>query len=336
MSAIAFAKTAFHCVTEGVCEVFTYEDSVQGTLELYGSPPLNASDSGVDDAAFGVVEHDLKHAPYPWKVALDREITSYPWGRAMAFSSPAHLEALYIFPVCVSKVTVEPSGIVAAVAEGSSQWRTASVVLTDMEDSNRSEYAVGLRAALGACGVTDAAMSAIGSGVQVVDPAPPPPPSVPVRNVIGFTGGRGVYGFMSNMYKGKPYKVRTTLMHSAENHYQFEKAVRFGYLQEAEAILAARDPYDAKILGRPPNLNLMPTECADWESQEQYVMKKVLRAKFLDQSMRAALMATAPADLEEQTYDPKWGTGVKGGSGPGQNLLGKALMAIRAEYIARA
>ena len=53
-------------------------------------------------------------------------------------------------------------------------------------------------------------------------------------------------------------------------------------------------------------------------------------AKFADEGLRAALLNTRDAIIEEAApYDGKWGTGR---NGKGLNLLGKCLMEVRESY----
>ena len=64
------------------------------------------------------------------------------------------------------------------------------------------------------------------------------------------------------------------------------------------------------------------------------IMMTALRAKFVtgNPDLRARLLATGDAYLEERTAnDSYWGSGSWRPNGPGANMLGRCLMAIRSE-----
>jgi ribA/ribD-fused uncharacterized protein len=67
----------------------------------------------------------------------------------------------------------------------------------------------------------------------------------------------------------------------------------------------------------------------DWDTARYNIMYELLKLKFTDASLKAKLLATEDAFLEEGNMhgDKYWGT-VKG---EGQNNLGKLLMQIREE-----
>ena len=336
--AIASKVLFFHVDDSDLCAVLSYECATSGNLELYGARVGDAED--IAAAAWRcVVDGGLPTLPQSWLVSLDTEMTMAPAGRATVIlpATEAVLSVgehtIHIFPSKVdTKAIVEPiSGAwVGQMVPNSSQWRAVSAVMANMEATGRVPLADGLRTALSAHHVSETAMAASVMAAPVVDPLPPPPPSIVPDNVIGFYGASGPYGFLSNFYK-VPYLVRTTTYDYGEVHFQSTKAMRFGYVTEANAIRAAYSPSEAKKLGRPPYLNLSLAERADWDAQSYDVMKEVLRAKFRLPHMRGALLATAPAILEEQAVDRIWGTGVRNGRGNGQNLLGRALMEVRAE-----
>jgi len=89
------------------------------------------------------------------------------------------------------------------------------------------------------------------------------------------------------------------------------------------------NPSEAKKLGR--SIKLRP----DWEAVKYQVMLDVLRSKFQDATLRNLLLATGDDVLIEDTtgwHDNEWGDCACEGcrNTPGNNLLGKALMDIRA------
>lgn len=98
-------------------------------------------------------------------------------------------------------------------------------------------------------------------------------------------------------------------------------------------IAHAPDPSAAKAMGRPP-LPLRP----DWEQIKYPVMVEGLREKFKIASYRAVLLETGSRPIaEDSPTDTEWGIAnyVDGYGGvpeyTGKNLLGLALMQVRAE-----
>jgi ribA/ribD-fused uncharacterized protein len=111
---------------------------------------------------------------------------------------------------------------------------------------------------------------------------------------------------------------------TVEHYFQAMKTIN---PHEQEMVRMAKSPGSAKRMGR-GEVTLRP----DWEQVKYEVMKKALRAKFRIPEMKALLLESGDAEIyEDSPYDKIWGTGEKGGVGTGQNLLGKALMEIRAE-----
>lgn len=98
---------------------------------------------------------------------------------------------------------------------------------------------------------------------------------------------------------------------------------------DQEWIMAAEKPGQAKYRGskRAKRITLRD----DWDTARIGVMTELLRAKFQDPTLRAALDATGNAILEEGNIwnDTFWGISLK--TGKGENNLGKILMAIREE-----
>ena len=70
----------------------------------------------------------------------------------------------------------------------------------------------------------------------------------------------------------------------------------------------------------------------DWNDVKYDVMIDALTAKFgNNMKLKEILVSTGDALIyEDSPYDKVWGTGERGGVGKGQNLLGKALMQVRA------
>lgn len=140
-------------------------------------------------------------------------------------------------------------------------------------------------------------------------------------NQIFFWTQKEKYGAFSNFTKS-PFILDGREWPTVEHYYQ---AMKSPYLMEQETIRAAKTPFEAKVMGRKVELGLM------WEDTKYQVMKSALMAKFTQhENLKTLLLSTGDAEIyEDSPKDLIWGTGVRGGVGPGQNLLGKALMEVR-------
>lgn len=114
-----------------------------------------------------------------------------------------------------------------------------------------------------------------------------------------------------------------------------EKALMFDP-SKVEAIVKATNPKDVKHLGRA----VQNFDDKVWKARRYEIMKDVLRAKFSDAGLRQLLLSTGNRTLVEASpYDRVWGIGLSAddpralnpNNWRGSNLLGKALMEIRAE-----
>lgn len=121
---------------------------------------------------------------------------------------------------------------------------------------------------------------------------------------------------------------------SSEQAMMHRKAVLFGDQPTADRILAEREPLACKRLGRA----VTPFDTAVWAAERYATVKAILLDKFeQNPPLRAALLATGAAVLAEAApREQIWGIG-RGAAGAaegkpwrGQNLLGKALMEVRA------
>ena len=144
----------------------------------------------------------------------------------------------------------------------------------------------------------------------VVDAFPP---------VRGF---RGPYRFLSNFAR-TPVTVDGVTYRTLEHGFQ---AAKTDDPEARAAVMALRSPAEARLRGQ--RVPLRP----GWDEQRLAVMARLLRAKFSDACLAAALVATGTADLVEVNAwdDGYWG--VCGGRG--DNHLGRLLMALRAELVA--
>ncbi|RKR92680.1 hypothetical protein BDK92_7157 [Micromonospora pisi] len=140
---------------------------------------------------------------------------------------------------------------------------------------------------------------------------------------------RGRHGFLSN-FDHAPHRWEQIDYPTTEHSFNAGKSLDMGVrLWIAEA----RTPAEAKRRGR--SVQLRPR----WDEKVRYeVMAEVLAAKFrAHPDKAAALVATGDATLIEGTmwHDLTWGgfchCGRPACVRPGQNCLGKLLMALRAE-----
>jgi N-glycosidase YbiA len=99
--------------------------------------------------------------------------------------------------------------------------------------------------------------------------------------------------------------------------------------QQFDVILACGTAAAAKRAGRETELR------SDWEQVKLEVMLCALRGKFALEPYRSGLLLTHPRPLaEDSPSDFVWGVRDPDGGYHGQNLLGLALMRVRAELIA--
>lgn len=138
----------------------------------------------------------------------------------------------------------------------------------------------------------------------------------------------------SNFHPSK-FEVGGVLYHWAEQYLMHRKALHFGDTHAAAQILQARTPADCKSWGR----RVQGFDEAEWARVRWEVAMDTVRQKFTrNHKMRAALLATGDKILVEAApSDRIWGIGYGESSAWanrerwGQNLLGKALMQVRAE-----
>lgn len=150
-----------------------------------------------------------------------------------------------------------------------------------------------------------------------------------------YNRDRERYGFLSNFHPA-PFTINGVTYGTVEHFYVAAKSQAQSY---KNAILAAPTPGKAKRLGSADHKQSLFKQGAvlrpDWEQTKFGVMMTGVSAKFKQNShLMDALKATQPAVLlEDSPTDLVWGTGPidEMGRFPGQNILGKILMQIRAE-----
>lgn len=132
---------------------------------------------------------------------------------------------------------------------------------------------------------------------------------------------RGEYAFLSNFWEA-PVTYKGLTYGSNEAAFQAQKCMT----EEEKMEFIQLRPSASKKLGR--RVKLRP----DWEEVKVGLMEEIVWAKFTqNEELKALLLATGEAYLEEGNtwYDTCWGVDAK--TGEGQNHLGKILMKIRDE-----
>ncbi|MVN87290.1 DUF1768 domain-containing protein [Deinococcus sp. HMF7620] len=123
--------------------------------------------------------------------------------------------------------------------------------------------------------------------------------------------------------------------HWAEQYLMARKASLFGDEATLAQILAASTPAECKALGR----RVTPYDDDLWAQVRAEIALDMLRLKFgQNPDLRDFLLGTGAAELVEAAANDRiWGIGFDEAQAEGarqawgQNLLGKALMAVRAE-----
>jgi ribA/ribD-fused uncharacterized protein len=147
------------------------------------------------------------------------------------------------------------------------------------------------------------------------------------KEEIKFYSVGAAYGEFSN-FAIYPIKVKGKLWPSTEHYFQAQK---FAGTSQETAIQNASTPAKAAEMGRNRKIRIRP----NWDNVKDNVMLEAVRAKFTQHSeLKAMLINTGDAMLIEHTEnDAYWGDG---GDGKGLNKLGKTLMKVREELMAKA
>jgi hypothetical protein len=131
-----------------------------------------------------------------------------------------------------------------------------------------------------------------------LQPAAPPPPPKAVERLTAY---EGEHAFLSNDA-------------AAAVHLEGE-----AFASVAEAFNAVKERHD----------RLRPGMQREWDDRRPALMRRLLRSKFANPQLRAALVATGEKHLSNQAEgaDPYW----HAPGGTGENTLGKLLMELRAQ-----
>lgn len=134
---------------------------------------------------------------------------------------------------------------------------------------------------------------------------------------------QGAHRWLSNFWQ-VPILFEGFIYASVEHAYVAAKttdpAVR-------EQVRCVTNPGSVKRFGR--KIDVRP----DWDEIRLATMEQLVRAKFADKRLRALLISTGVAHIEEGNHwgDTFWGVDLRGN---GENHLGKIIMKIRAEIVA--
>ena len=121
-----------------------------------------------------------------------------------------------------------------------------------------------------------------------------------------------------------------------EQFIQESKALLFGDIETAEAIMSCDNPYDMRNLGK----NVANFQYKVWKENVDGIVRKCNEAKFHgNPSAMEELMKTGDKVIAEATRDTYWGIGVHLGdeavldqsTWQGRNVMGQILMKIRGD-----
>jgi ribA/ribD-fused uncharacterized protein len=155
--------------------------------------------------------------------------------------------------------------------------------------------------------------------------------------IIAFLLPAGKYGFLSNWYPSiiNIYDQQFT---SGEQAFMYAKADMFLDDEIKQQILQVDDPKKLKALGR----KIRGFDEVMWATARVDLMTEIVTAKFTQNAdLLQKLLDTGNAILvEANNYDKFWGCGLRATDAqikdvtkwPGQNMLGKILMTIRAAH----
>lgn len=137
--------------------------------------------------------------------------------------------------------------------------------------------------------------------------------------IDSFTGANR---FLSNFYPCLVrYKDDPLSYPSVEHAYQAQKTLN---VNDQIIVCKCKTPAEAKKLGRKLKMR------HDWDKVKVDIMRDLLRFKFGQGDLLQKLLATGDTELIEGNWwgDRFWGVC----NGVGENMLGKLLMQVRAEY----
>lgn len=147
----------------------------------------------------------------------------------------------------------------------------------------------------------------------------------------------GYKDFMSNFYY-KPFHYKGKTIICSEVGFMLEKALQFGDIKIMNELASVEQAKDAKALGR----KIRNYDDDIWNNVRKDRMVEVLTEKFKDVELREKLLSTGNHILVEASpIDKIWGIGLDENNPDaedeskwrGENLLGIALMSVRADLL---
>lgn len=147
---------------------------------------------------------------------------------------------------------------------------------------------------------------------------------------------QGEHSPLSNFFPSRFIDSTGMILEKAEQAFQFRKANAHGSLSLASKIIATRNPYKAKQLGKKVQVD------REWKHQENDVMSDILLAKFTqNKNIGNYLIDLAGRQLHEAKTDRKWAVGTDLSSKAlvtedwkGNDVLGQLLEATRDSLMA--
>lgn len=155
---------------------------------------------------------------------------------------------------------------------------------------------------------------------------------------VFFWTDDGPNGHFSNWYRRKFVIDDFEYLH-VEQYMMAQKAKFFHDSEHYTAILRATEPWDCKSLGK----MVKPFDSSRWNSVKFDIVKAGSRAKYeQNPDLMEELLSTGGAILAEASpKDFIWGIGLDADTAaktplsqwPGENLMGRALMELRGEFM---
>ena len=151
------------------------------------------------------------------------------------------------------------------------------------------------------------------------------------KQITGFWKPQNNYGEFSQWYMSD-FTVGGITYCCAEQYMMAEKARLFNDNATLNSILTTRSPSRMRTLGR----QVTNFDAAQWDANKQRIVLQATREKYTQSDqLRRKLLGTGDNYLVElSASDAVWGvrsTSANPDRWRGQNLLGQALMSIRAE-----
>ena len=156
--------------------------------------------------------------------------------------------------------------------------------------------------------------------------------------MIGFWKEKDPYGQFSNWYPAE-FGFEGIHFYNSEQAFMYKKAELFGDAEMMQKILSNRNPMTVKRYGR----LVKPFDSVLFDERKYGIMKSVIYEKFRQNDDLKALLLSTGSELlaEASPKDFVWGIGIcvedekfnDVSSWKGDNLLGKALMEIRSQFL---